>query len=67
MNDEIWKKIHVTIRNEDYQQLKTILPERGAFQHLVRRFIKALIANPVGETVTVPLRMSLWEAHSAND
>ena len=62
--DEIWKKIHITIRNEDHEQLRVILPERGAFQHLVRRFIKALIANPTGESVTVPLRMSLWEKES---
>jgi hypothetical protein len=68
-NEELWKKIHVTVSTEDFTKLKEILPERGAFQHLIRRFIKALITSPHGDFVTVPLKMSalLWEPKDAND
>lgn len=67
-NDEMWKKLHVTIRSEEYYKLREVLPERGAFQHLVRRFIRALISQPTADTVTVPLKFSLLEAQKdAND
>lgn len=67
-DNDMWKKLHVTIRSEEYYKLREVLPERGAFQHLVRRFIRALISQPYADTVTVPLKFSLMEAdRDAND
>jgi len=55
----IWRKLHVSITDDDYLKLKEVLPERGALQHLMRRFIRALIKNPNSNEILVPLRMSL--------
>ena len=52
-----FKKLHITLNEDEYEKLRDVLPERGAFQHLARRFIRALLENPTADSVTIKLKI----------
>jgi hypothetical protein len=58
-----WKKIHVKLREEDHDKLHEMFPERGALQHLVRRFLAELLRSN-GDSVTISLKMRIGAKHA---
>jgi len=51
------KRIHVSLREEDFVKLTNLYPERGVLQHLIRRFLRGLLSGSTVDEVTTSIKM----------